>query len=196
MIQVPANSIELVTASSDFLQTLRRLRCEYYSKGLVSLSLSQTGLTSTSRWNSNEPHFKCIPSDLPTDLEDYKPSMPSTDIWPSPPSIPVEGDDMYLPQELIAEVYPGKGWHYNSIKHWDYYRFLIPDPTIPGHQVVAPFINFHMHPSKPQVSVHLWPRFTYLDMRTLRYPSRLSYTLPFFKLNTPPRFHQTLYTSL
>jgi hypothetical protein len=152
MIQVPTNSIELVTASSDFLQTLRRLRCEYYSKGLAFSSLSQTNSTSTSRWDSNEPHFKHILSDLPTDLEDYKPSMPSMDIWPSPLSTPVEGDDMHPPQELIAGVHSGKGWHYNSIKCWDYYRFLIPDPTIPGHQVVAPFINFYMHPSKPQVS--------------------------------------------
>jgi hypothetical protein len=40
MIQAPANSIELVTASSDFLQILRRLRCEYYSKGLASSSSS------------------------------------------------------------------------------------------------------------------------------------------------------------
>jgi hypothetical protein len=78
--------------------------------------------------------------------------MPSIDIWPSPPSTPVEGDDMYLSQELITGVHPGEGWHYNSIKHQDYYRFLIPDPAIPGHQVVAPFINFYMHPSKPQVS--------------------------------------------
>jgi diadenosine tetraphosphate (Ap4A) HIT family hydrolase len=56
---------------------------------------------------------------------------------------------MHPPQELIAGVYPGKGRHYNSIKHRDYYRFLIPDPAVPGHLVVAPFINFHMHPSKP-----------------------------------------------
>jgi hypothetical protein len=48
MIQVPTNSIELVTASSDFLQTLRRLRCKYYSKGLAFSSSSQTDLTSTS----------------------------------------------------------------------------------------------------------------------------------------------------
>jgi hypothetical protein len=40
MIQAPANSIELVTASSDFLQTLKRLRCKYYSKGLASSSSS------------------------------------------------------------------------------------------------------------------------------------------------------------
>jgi hypothetical protein len=152
MIQAPANSIKLVTASSDFLLTLRRLRCEYYSKGLASSSSSQTGSTSTSGWDSNKPHFKCIPSDPPTNLEDYKPSMPSTDIWPSPPSTLVEGNDMHPPQELIAGVHPGEGWHYNSIKHWNYYRFLIPDPTVPGCLVVTPFINFHMHPSKPQVS--------------------------------------------
>jgi hypothetical protein len=53
MIQVPANSIELVTASSDFLQTLRRLRCEYYSKGLAFSSSSQTNLTST---NCHQSH--------------------------------------------------------------------------------------------------------------------------------------------
>jgi hypothetical protein len=152
MIQVPANSIKLVTASSNFLQTLRRLRCKYYSKGLASSSSSQTGSTSTSGWDSNEPHFECIPSDLPTNPKDYKPSTPSMDIWPSPPLTPVEGDDMHPPQELIAGVHPGKGWHYNSIKRQDYYRFLIPDLTVPGHLVVAPFINFHMHPSKPQVS--------------------------------------------
>jgi hypothetical protein len=116
MIQVPTNSIELVTASSNFLQTLRRLRYEYYSKGLASSSSSQTSLTSTSRWDSNEPHFKRIPSNPPTNPEDYKPSMPSMDVWPSPPSTPVEGNDMHLPQELIAGVHPGEGWHYNSIK--------------------------------------------------------------------------------
>jgi hypothetical protein len=109
MIQVPANSIELVTASSNFLQTLRRLRCKYYSKALAFSSSSQTSLTSTSRWDSNEPHFKHIPSDPPTDPEDYKPSMPSTNIWPSPPLTPVEGNNMHLPQELIAGVHPGKG---------------------------------------------------------------------------------------
>jgi hypothetical protein len=152
MIQMPTNSIELVTASSNFLQTLRRLRCEYYSKGLAFSSSSQTDSTSTSKWDSNEPHFKHIPSDPPTNPEDYKPLTPSMDVWPSPPSIPVEGDDMHLPQELIAGVHPGEGWHYNSIKCQDYYRFLILDPAIPGCQVVAPFINFHMHPSKPQVS--------------------------------------------
>jgi hypothetical protein len=74
------------------------------------------------------------------------------DVWPSPPLTPVEGDDMHLPQELIAGVHPGKGWHYNSIKCQDYYRFLIPDPAIPGCQVVTPFINFHIYPFKPQVS--------------------------------------------
>jgi hypothetical protein len=152
MIQAPANSIELITAFSDFLQTLRRLRCEYYLKGLAFSSSSQTSLTSTSGWDSNEPHFKCIPSNPPTDLKDYKPSMPSMDIWPSPPLTLVEGDNMHPPQELIAGVHPGKGWHYNSIKCLDYYRFLILDPTIPGHLVVTPFINFYMHPSKPQVS--------------------------------------------
>jgi hypothetical protein len=40
MIQAPTNSIELVTASSNFLQTFKRLRCEYYSNGLASLSSS------------------------------------------------------------------------------------------------------------------------------------------------------------
>jgi hypothetical protein len=84
MIQVPTNSIELVTASSDFLQTLRRLRCEYYSKGLAFSSSSQTDSTSTSEWDSNEPHFKCIPFDLPTDPENYKPSTPSMDVQWAP----------------------------------------------------------------------------------------------------------------
>jgi hypothetical protein len=103
-----------------FFKTLRRLKCEYYSKGLASSSSSQTNSTSTSRWDSNKPYFKCIPSNLPTNPKDYKLSMPSTDIWPSTPSIPAKGDDMHPPQELIAGVHPGKGWHYNSIKHWDY----------------------------------------------------------------------------
>src|SRR5258708_36251284 len=151
MITAPVEKGELVRASYNFLMTLQRLRGEYHAKK-SSASSSRTTSTDSSGWDSNEPHFKCIPSNQ-SNSEDttYTPSTPEMEEWPIPPSTLDEGDDMHPPKELMAGVHPGEGWHYQTIGHLDYYRFLIPDPAT-NRMIVAPFINYHMHPSKPQVS--------------------------------------------
>src|SRR5712692_2126388 len=151
MITAPVEKGELVRASYNFLVTLQRLRGEYHAKK-SSAGSSRTTSTNSSGWDSNEPHFKCIPSDQ-SNSEDtaYMPSSPDMEEWPIPPSTPDEGDDMHPPKELMAGVHPGEGWHYQTIGRLDYYRFLIPDPAT-NRMIVAPFINYHMHPSKPQVS--------------------------------------------
>ncbi len=151
MITAPVENGELVQASYNFLVTLQRLRGEYNVKK-SSASSSHTTSTNSSGWDSNEPHFKCIPSD-PSNSEDtaYMPSSPEMEEWPIPPSTLDKGNDMHPPKELMAGVHPSKGWHYQTIGCLDYYRFLIPNLAT-NRMIVAPFINYHMHPSKPQVS--------------------------------------------
>src|SRR5437588_3198284 len=60
------------------------------------------------------------------------------DQWPSPPSTPPAGDDMHPPAETFSGARPGEEWEYNAISKPKYFRFLIPDPSIPRRQIVAP----------------------------------------------------------
>src|SRR5258707_2275804 len=130
---------------------LQRLRGEYHAKK-SSASSSRTTSTDSSAWDSNEPHFKRIPSNQ-SNSEDttYTPSSPDMEEWPIPPFTLDEGNDMHSTKELMAGVLPGEGLHYQTIGCLDYYRFLIPDLAT-NRMIVAPFINYHMHPLKPQVS--------------------------------------------
>jgi hypothetical protein len=58
--------------------------------------------------------------------------------WLSPPSMPPTGDDMHPSAETFSGAHLGEGWEYNVIKKPKYFRFLIPDPSILHHQIVAP----------------------------------------------------------
>jgi hypothetical protein len=60
------------------------------------------------------------------------------DQWPLPPSMPSAGDDMHPPAETFSGTCSGEEWEYNKISKPKYFQFLIPDPSIPHCQIVAP----------------------------------------------------------
>jgi hypothetical protein len=60
------------------------------------------------------------------------------DQWPSLPSMPPAGNDMHPPTKQFSGAYPGEEWEYNKISAPKYFWFLIPDPSIPHCQIVAP----------------------------------------------------------
>jgi hypothetical protein len=62
-------------------------------------------------------------------------------LWPSPPTTPIEGDDLHPPQPQVCRPHPGQGWEVNSYGTQHYYRFLIPDPST-CKSVVAPFLSY------------------------------------------------------
>jgi hypothetical protein len=72
-------------------------------------------------------------------------------LWPSPPTTPIEGDDMHVPQPHVCGPHPGQGWEVNSYGTQHYYRFLIPDPST-RKSVVAPFLSYSINRSRPLVS--------------------------------------------
>jgi hypothetical protein len=74
------------------------------------------------------------------------------DQWPSPPSMPPAGDDMHPPAETFSGARPGEDWEYNTISKPKYFCFLIPDPSIPCHQIVAPWIKYDLNPVRPSIS--------------------------------------------
>jgi hypothetical protein len=74
------------------------------------------------------------------------------DQWPSPPSTPPAGDDMHPPAETFSGTHLGKGWEYNKITKPKYFWFLIPDPSIPRCQIVAPWIKYNLNPVRPSIS--------------------------------------------
>jgi hypothetical protein len=74
------------------------------------------------------------------------------DQWPSLPSMPPAGDDMHPLAETFSGAHPGEGWEYNKITKPKYFWFLIPDPSIPHHQIVAPWIKYDLNPVRPSIS--------------------------------------------
>ena len=50
------------------------------------------------------------------------------DIWPMPPPIPVDGDDMHLPSLDHCGDFPYNGWDFNEPLSSHYHRVLIPSP--------------------------------------------------------------------
>jgi hypothetical protein len=58
--------------------------------------------------------------------------------WPSLPSMPPAGDDMHPPAKTFSGAHLGEEWEYNKISKPKYFQFLIPDPSIPCCQIVAP----------------------------------------------------------
>jgi hypothetical protein len=85
--------------------------------------------------------------------EDSEEEVDSTvDTWPTPPSMPPAGDDMHPPTECFSGAHPGDEWIYNKIGAPKYFRFLIPDPSIPRCQIVTPWIKYDLNPIRPSVS--------------------------------------------
>jgi hypothetical protein len=72
-------------------------------------------------------------------------------LWPSPPTTPIEGDDMHPPQLEVCGPHPGQGWRVNSIGTTHYYRLLIRDPSS-DKNVVAPFVSYTLNYLHPTVS--------------------------------------------
>jgi hypothetical protein len=74
-----------------------------------------------------------------------------TALWPEPPTTPIEGDDMHVPQPQVCGQHPGQGWDYNAYGTPKYYRLLITDPSS-GKNVVAPFLSYAINQSRPTIS--------------------------------------------
>ena len=49
--------------------------------------------------------------------------------WPSPPTTPIEGDDMHPPQLHVCGQHPGQGWDANLPGTKNYFRILVADPS-------------------------------------------------------------------
>jgi hypothetical protein len=74
------------------------------------------------------------------------------DQWPSPPSMPPAGDDMHPPAETFSGAHPGEEWEYNKISKPKYFWFLIPDPSILCHQIIALWIKYDLNLVRPSIS--------------------------------------------
>jgi hypothetical protein len=98
------------------------------------------------------------------------------DQWPSLPSTPPAGDDMHPPAETFSGAHLGEDWEYNVIKKPKYFWFLIPDPSILHHQIVAPWIKYDLNPVRPSIS-GTFSKYHPVVMRPL-HPSPVDYTCP------------------
>jgi hypothetical protein len=103
-----------------------------------SLSLHST------KWDSPAT-TKYMPADImhmaltmPYMKEESEEVCSILDQWPSPPSMPPAGDNMHPPAKTFSGACPGEEWKYNVIKKPKYFQFLIPDPSILHHQIIAP----------------------------------------------------------
>ena len=65
---------------------------------------------------------------------------------------------------------------YNAIDHPKYFRFLIPDPSIPRRQIVAPWIKYDLNPVRPSISGSYGQHHTVIT-RPLR-PTPVDYHCP------------------
>jgi hypothetical protein len=59
---------------------------------------------------------------------------------------------MHPPAEEFSGAHPGNEWIYNATSAPKYFRFLIPDPSIPCRQIVAPWIKYDLNPIRPSIS--------------------------------------------
>ena len=102
-------------------------------------------------WNNRVPCLPTPPSNTTT-LEDEEAQVGIADAWPSPPSLPLNSNDMQPPVEEFSGTHPGHPWEYNTIGSPNYFRILIPDPAMPRHQIVAPYIKYNSDMSHPKIS--------------------------------------------
>jgi hypothetical protein len=66
--------------------------------------------------------------------------------------MPPAGDDMHPLAETFSGTHLGEGWEYNKITKPKYFRFLIPDLSIPRCQIVALWIKYNLNPVRPSIS--------------------------------------------
>jgi hypothetical protein len=103
------------------------------------------------------------------------------DQWPSPPSMPPAGDDMHPLAETFSGAYLGEDWEYNTIRKPKYFQFLIPDPSIPHHQIVAPWIKYNLNPVRPSISSTFGKYHPVVTCPL--HPSPMDYTYPLLTLD-------------
>jgi hypothetical protein len=108
--------------------------------------------------------------------------------WPSPPSTPPAEDDMHPPAEMFSGAYPGEDWEYNMIKKPKYFRFLIPDPSILCHQIIAPWIKYDLNLVRPSIS-GTFGKYHPVVTHPLQ-PSPVDYTCPPLTLDQTAILHQ------
>jgi hypothetical protein len=96
--------------------------------------------------------------------------------WLSPPSMPPAGDDMHPPAETFSGTHPGEDWEYNKIIKPKYFWFLIPDPSILRHQIIAPWSKYDLNPVHPSIS-STFGKYHPVIMHPLQ-PSPVDYTCP------------------
>ena len=102
-------------------------------------------------WNNGVPHLPTPPSDSTT-LADEEAQTGIADAWPWPPSPPLKGTNMQPPIEEFSGAYSGHPWEYNTIGSPNYFHLLIPDPAMPHHQIVTPYITYNSDTSHPEIS--------------------------------------------
>jgi hypothetical protein len=110
------------------------------------------------------------------------------DQWPSPPSMPPAGDNMHPLAKTFSGTHLGKDWEYNAIRKPKYFWFLILDPSIPHHQIVAPWIKYDLNPVRPSIS-STFGKYHPVVMCPLR-PSPVDYTCPPLTLDQTTILHQ------
>jgi hypothetical protein len=108
--------------------------------------------------------------------EDSEEVFSILDQWPLLPSMPPAGDDMHPPAETFSGARLGEEWEYNKITKPKYFWFLIPDPSIPCHQIIAPWIKYDLNPVRPSIS-GTFGKYHPVITHPLR-PSPVDYTCP------------------
>jgi hypothetical protein len=110
------------------------------------------------------------------------------DQWPSLPSMSPAGDDMHPPAETFSGAHPGEDWEYNKISKPKYFWFLIPNPSILHHQIIAPWIKYDLNPVRPSISSTFGKY--HLVITCPLQPSPVDYTCPLLTLDQTTILHQ------
>ena len=60
---------------------------------------------------------------------------------------------MCLPNIKLSRENPGKPWIFNTIGSPDFFCILIPDPAMPCHQILAPWIKYNLNDeAQPEIT--------------------------------------------
>jgi len=106
-------------------------------------------------WDNAQPPHITTPSSttlVSSEDEDEDPQIGILDTWPSPPPSLIHGNGMRPPNIKLSGENPSKPWIFNTIGSPDYFRLLIPDPTMPRKQIVAPWIKYDLTIIQPKIT--------------------------------------------
>ena len=106
-------------------------------------------------WDSAQPPRLATPSSttlVSSEDENEDPQIGILDAWPSPPPSPIHGNSMCPPNIELSRENPSEPWIFNTIGSPDYFRLLIPDPTMPREQIVAPWIKYDLTIAQPEIA--------------------------------------------